>query len=218
MDQYVVWAFILGGLSAISLLIGSLVGVSFKIPKSVTGLMAAFGAGALLSALAIELVAPTVSSFMRADVGAKADELHHFLAMITGCFCGGLLFVLLDQLVNQRGGYLRKTAYVISRASIERASIHKKVIAEIANIPLFYKLDPEHMDIVMRYLKPRLFVQHESIFKPGDPSELIYIVRKGGLYIDTETYGRDELGRGEIVGEVSFLGGDTAYRDLYGRR
>jgi len=40
MDQYVVWAFILGGLSAISLLIGSLVGVSFKIPKSVTGLMA----------------------------------------------------------------------------------------------------------------------------------------------------------------------------------
>jgi len=78
MDQYVVWAFILGGLSAISLLIGSLVGVSFKIPKSVTGLMAAFGAGALLSALAIELVAPTVSSFMRADAGSKADELHHF--------------------------------------------------------------------------------------------------------------------------------------------
>ncbi len=105
MDQYVVWAFILGGLSAISLLIGSLVGVSFKIPKSVTGLMAAFGAGALLSALAIELVAPTVSSFMRADAGAKAAELHHFLAMVAGCFCGGLLFVLLDQLVNQRGGY-----------------------------------------------------------------------------------------------------------------
>ncbi len=207
MDQYVVWAFILGGLSAISLLIGSLVGVSFKIPKSVTGLMAAFGAGALLSALAIELVAPTVSSFMRADAGAKATELHHFLAMIVGCFCGGLLFVLLDQLVNQHGGYLRKTAYVISRASLDRASIHKQVIAEIANIPLFYKLDPEHMDIVMRYLKPRLFVQHESIFKPGEPSELIYIVRKGGLYIDTETYGRDELGRGEIVGEVSFLGG-----------
>ena len=45
MDQYVVWAFILGGLSAISLLLGSLIGVSFKIPKSTTGLMAAFGAG-----------------------------------------------------------------------------------------------------------------------------------------------------------------------------
>jgi len=207
MDQYVVWAFILGGLSAISLLIGSLIGVSFKIPKSTTGLMAAFGAGALLSALAIELVAPTISSFMRADASSKAAELHHFLAMVAGCFCGGLLFVLLDQLVNQHGGYLRKTAYAISRASLVRASNHKQVIAEIANIPLFYKLDPEHMDIVMRYLKPRLFVQHESIFKPGEPSELIYIVRKGGLYIDTETYGRDELGRGEIVGEVSFLGG-----------
>jgi CRP-like cAMP-binding protein len=205
MDQYVVWAFILGGLSAISLLIGSLIGVSFKIPKSTTGLMAAFGAGALLSALAIELVAPTISSFVRADASSKAAELHHFLAMVAGCFCGGLLFVLLDQLVNQHGGYLRKTAYAISRASLVRASNHKQVIAEIANIPLFYKLDPEHMDILMHYLKPRLFVQHESIFTPGDPSELIYIVRKGSLYIDTETFGRVELGRGEIVGEVSFL-------------
>ncbi len=93
MDQYVVWAFILGGLSAISLLIGSLVGVSFKIPKSVTGLMAAFGAGALLSALAIELVAPTVSSYMRADESAKDTELHHFLAMVVGCFCGGLFLI-----------------------------------------------------------------------------------------------------------------------------
>jgi len=207
MDQYVVWAFILGGLSAISLLIGSLVGVSFKIPKSTTGLMAAFGAGALLSAMAIELIAPTISSFVRADAGSKATELHHFLAMVAGCFCGGVLFVLLDQLVNQHGGYLRKTAYAISRASLVRASIHNQVIAEIANIPLFYKLDPEHMDMVMHYLKPRLFVQHDTIFAPGDPSELIYIVRKGGLYIDTETFGRIELGRGEIVGEVSFLGG-----------
>lgn len=48
--------------------------------------MAAFGAGALLSALAIELVAPNVSSYMRADAGAKDTELHHFLAMIVGCF------------------------------------------------------------------------------------------------------------------------------------
>ncbi len=63
-------------------------------------------------------------------------------------------------------------------------------------------------------LEPGLFVQHESIFKPGEPSELIYIVRKGGLYIDTETYGRDELGRGEIVGEVSFLGGPRIPRHV----
>ncbi len=31
-----------------------------------------------------------------ADESAKDTELHHFLAMVVGCFCGGLLFVLLD--------------------------------------------------------------------------------------------------------------------------
>ena len=59
MDKYVFWAGIVGAFSAISLLIGSVIGVSFKLPKTYIGLFAAFGAGALLSALAIELIAPT---------------------------------------------------------------------------------------------------------------------------------------------------------------
>ena len=64
MDIVVAWAFILGVMCSISLLIGALIGIYFKIPKRIVGLMAAFGAGALLSALAIELVAPSIDAFM----------------------------------------------------------------------------------------------------------------------------------------------------------
>ena len=59
MDIYVIWAGLLGALSAMSLLIGSLIGVGMRLPRAAVGMLAAFGAGALLSALAIELVAPT---------------------------------------------------------------------------------------------------------------------------------------------------------------
>lgn len=111
MDKYVLWAGLLGAFSAISLLLGSLIGVSTRLPKSVTGLLAAFGAGALLSALTIELIAPTVDAMVSASANDKSHSTHNFLFLISGCAVGGILFVLLDQMVNARGGYLRKTAW-----------------------------------------------------------------------------------------------------------
>ena len=63
MTTLVYWAFFSGGIAAFSLTLGSLVGLTLKIPSYIIGILAAFGAGALLSALAIELVAPTVNLF-----------------------------------------------------------------------------------------------------------------------------------------------------------
>jgi zinc transporter ZupT len=57
--NYFAWALLLGGLSAASLPLGSLIGIRFKFTASQTSFLAAFGAGALLAALSVELVAPT---------------------------------------------------------------------------------------------------------------------------------------------------------------
>ncbi len=46
MDTYVAWAFILGVMCSVSLLVGALLGIYFKMPKRTVGLMAAVGAGA----------------------------------------------------------------------------------------------------------------------------------------------------------------------------
>lgn len=79
MDTYVIWAGILGALSAVSLLIGSLIGVTARLPRAAVGLLAAFGAGALLSALAIELVAPTIAAFTGAATeNERLRESGHF--------------------------------------------------------------------------------------------------------------------------------------------
>ena len=74
MDIVVAWAFILGVMCSVSLLIGALLGIYFKMSKRIVGLMAAFGAGALLSALAIELVAPSIDAFMQASTAGFARE------------------------------------------------------------------------------------------------------------------------------------------------
>ncbi|NBC13507.1 MAG: hypothetical protein GVY09_09220 [Gammaproteobacteria bacterium] len=55
----------------------------------------AFGSGALIAALAVELVA-----------GAVEDG--HIWAMTLGAVLGGVVFKVLNALVNRGGGYLRR--------------------------------------------------------------------------------------------------------------
>jgi ZIP family zinc transporter len=124
MEMYVAWAFILGVMCSVSLLVGALIGIYFKLPQRVVGLMAAFGAGALLSALAIELVAPSIDAFMRASSAeVRAHEVRNFFHLVVGACVGGIVFVLLDWVLIEHGGYLRKTAYLISKIMHERAHL-----------------------------------------------------------------------------------------------
>ena len=96
MSTLVYWAFFSGGIAAFSLTLGSLVGLTLKIPSYIIGILAAFGVGALLSALAIELVAPTVEHLVVAETPQEISESKHsFFVLIGGCIVGGLLFVLL---------------------------------------------------------------------------------------------------------------------------
>ncbi len=124
MNIYVFWAFFLGVMCSVSLVIGALLGIYFQMSKRIVGLMAAFGAGALLSALAIELVAPSIDAFMHASSPEeRAHEVRNFFHLVAGAFVGGIVFVLLDWVLIEHGGYLRKTAYLISKVMRERAHL-----------------------------------------------------------------------------------------------
>ncbi len=55
--RYIVWAILLWAISAVSLPLGSLVGLRAKPRPAAISVLAAFGAGALIAALAVELAA-----------------------------------------------------------------------------------------------------------------------------------------------------------------
>ena len=207
MDIYVVWAGLLGAIGGASLLIGSLIGVWVRLPRVAVGMLAAFGAGALLSALAIELVAPTLAALGDATTPVeRARETGHFLSLVAGCVVGGIVFVILDQLVNERGGYLRKTAYVMSKVAIEREAFHKRALAEIMRVPVFVDLPAEKLSVLLSHLRPRFFAAGERIFSRGEAAHGLYLVRSGMLRIDHPDHDRPiELGHGEIVGEIALV-------------
>ena len=118
--KFILWAFALGAISAISLPLGSIAGIIFNPKPKITAGFTAFGAGALLAALSIELIAPTVMQIVgQADnpLGMsheKNNAIFNMGALIFGCILGGILFFVLDEAVNSRGGFIRKVSTIIS--------------------------------------------------------------------------------------------------------
>ena len=97
-----------GIISAVSLPAGTLIGLWLKPSNKWTSSLMAFGAGALLAALTLVLVA---------DGMKKAG----FAPLGLGCMTGALLFMFLNKVLNSSGGFLRK------KISHEQAFIRKKL-------------------------------------------------------------------------------------------
>jgi Predicted divalent heavy-metal cations transporter len=91
-------AFGWGTLAASSLVIGALVALRFRISLRVIGLILAFGAGVLISAVAFDLVEEAVS------------KAHGHGAAIAGLFAGCAVFFGGDWLIDHFGGADRKDA------------------------------------------------------------------------------------------------------------
>ncbi len=117
-QQYASWAFIIGALSAISLLFGSICGIIFDPKPKLTASLTAFGAGALLAALSVELIAPTVEGIVAHSHDPNPEAKNHALftmgALLIGCILGGIVFVVFDELLNNRGAFMRKASTMIS--------------------------------------------------------------------------------------------------------
>ena len=105
-NQYLLWAMILGGLSAASLPLGSLLGLHWHPNNKTIGALTAFGGGALIAALAVELVAPTAMHLMHAEgAAARSEASHHLVNMLIGAVIGGVLFVSWIVLLIPRAGF-----------------------------------------------------------------------------------------------------------------
>jgi ZIP family zinc transporter len=89
-------AFLWGLLATISLALGGLIGITFNIGKRTLGLIMAFGAGVLLSAVAYELIFEAV----KRSYGSGAT--------MYGLFAGALVFFLSDMLISKMGAAGRK--------------------------------------------------------------------------------------------------------------
>jgi CRP-like cAMP-binding protein len=193
-------AFFWGILSAVSLPLGAGAGVRLRPGKLPTSVLMAFGAGALLFALTIELFGHALH---------KSHEHGHGLvyATVVGAIAGGLLFDVLNQLLNNRGAFLRNISNTKIYVGRHRLLTARRMINRLSKIRLLRTLPPAEIALMLRHVRSVKVPEGEVIFEQGDLGESLYFINKG----EVELTHRGENGFGnEQVGDEAAKQGEVS--------
>ena len=196
-------AFLLGGLSAVSLLVGSWVGVRAKPPQRLGAAIMAFGAGSLFAALSLELVGEALE---RLEGG--------FWPIGLGCIAGGVSFLLLDKAVNSSGGFIRKRS-TLSRhiVQIKKREL-KRIIAALGKVPLFASLPPEEIRGLVERVERIVYPAGSRVMSEGEEGRELFIVEDGLLSVGRQGARIAELGPDQVAGEMALISGETRNADV----
>lgn len=205
---YLFWATAIGAISAVSLPLGSIFGLTMRFRPLTLALLAAFGAGALIAALAVELVAPNVAALDH--VGGEAghgDPLTNFISLIVGAVFGGALFVVLDQVVNAHGGFLRKTASTLAYFRMQKRARIEQLIDEAADVPFLQDLPPHDVHRLVTMVRPLTFTKGEVMFEQNTPADGLLYIRKGSAQVTDRQQQIREVPEKTLLGVIELLTG-----------
>jgi zinc transporter ZupT len=206
--RYLIWAVGLGAVSAVSLPMGSVVGLQTRPRPVVISMLAAFGAGALIAALSVELVAPTVFALEESAGSPDHGDPHtSFYALVTGAVVGGILFFLLDQLVNAHGGFLRRTSSTIAYLTARKRNRQMQMLQELSGFPLLKDLSPEHVQSLLTMVRPVKFAAGDVMVRQGDAGTDLIFILKGTVDAVRDTHLKTAGGPGIVVGVISLIMG-----------
>jgi CRP-like cAMP-binding protein len=190
-------AFMFGLLSAASLPLGAFVALVWIPRPRVSAALMAIGGGALLAALTLDLVGEAIR---------KGD----FYALAVGCVLGCVLFVVLNQIVNERGGFLRNAATTI-RYLTKRKCEHMRSLAErLSAVPLFRALPPNVMGELLPQVQERTYQPGTTIIRQGEPGDSFFVIEHGAVDVIDERAGRmiGTLQDNDVFGELALLTGE----------
>jgi CRP-like cAMP-binding protein len=188
-------AFWVGVVSAISLPLGALT-ARFWVPeeRTVAGLMA-FGGGALLAALSVDLVAPAL------DHG-------HFTQIAIGAVIGGLIFILLNEAVNDYGGFVRKLSTRVYHLRRQQHQQVRKVLSRLRDLDIFGELETRDFRAVAAFIEIRHLPSNTPIYRAGDPCDGLYILARGEVELhDAGSDQADVVRPWETFARMAFLTG-----------
>ncbi len=138
------------------------------------GLLTAFGAGALLSAVTIDIVAPSV-------------ELGEFGWLAVGAVVGGLVFEGLNRAINARGGFLRKASTSITFLRDREQRRRRQILDGLERIDIFDGLPDRELEAIAKAFRTARLDAGEALYRHGDPCEHLNVVAEGEVLLTTPT-------------------------------
>jgi CRP-like cAMP-binding protein len=199
-------AFLFGGLSALSLPAGAALGLWIRPSLKITAAVMAFGAGALICALALELVVPALARF-------PDDPFEGFKWLSLGAILGCITFIVLERALSNMGAYLRKASTIAQKLKRMKKRHYREIIHRLSRVELMVNLPPEEVRRIVSKVHKRSFAKGTVIFRQDDPGDALYLIESGQVRIHShitehgEEVGITSLGKGEIFGEMALMTG-----------
>ncbi|HOX18166.1 MAG TPA: cyclic nucleotide-binding domain-containing protein, partial [Spirochaetales bacterium] len=148
-------------------------------------------------------------------VGEAVERLEGgFWPVGLGLVAGGLMFVALNRLVNDAGGFLRKRSTLQRRLRADRRRDVRLLLESLARVPLFASLPPEALRGLAAQVRRLRCPAGTRVIAAGEAGVELYLVESGRLEVSRSGATLATLGSGDMVGEMALLSGETRTADV----
>ena len=194
-----------------STLLGVAIGLYVPFSKRPLACLLAFAAGALISALAIELAYEGARALHNRGFNA-----HAAWAFIAGGFAAGaVIYYSASLFLEKKGAAVRYVTQFREYALARKQTDGSERIKLLAKCDLMRHLPAEQIEQILPCIRARQLQAGEILFKAGDPGDALYIVARGKVEVladgqrDAQAAGGAiaVLGEGHAFGEMALLSG-----------
>src|SRR6202453_180946 len=206
---------LLGLLTTSSLILGAALGLYVPLSKRMLACVLAFAAGALISALTIELAFEGAQDLK--PQGFDANAAWVFIG--SGFALGSIIYYFTSLFLDQKGAAIRYPTRFREYALGRKQKNAKETIQLLSKCDLLRHLPPEEIERILPFVRTRHLDDGEILFRAGDAGDALYVVTQGKVDVLSAAAGEQldghvtteklaELGEGQAFGEMALLSGE----------
>ena len=181
---------LMGVISANSLSLGALAATRFRFTDRVVSFLMAFGGGALT----LDPVAHGIAS-------------GHFVALGVGWVLGGLLFVVLNNAINDIDGFPRKVSTTMHQLRRQERRRFREFLSGVKRFDIFSDLPERDYDALRAALQQQRHPAGSHLVGRGDPPNFLYLIDSDQIELSLPGRTPEHLGRMGVIGRRAFVTG-----------
>lgn len=167
--ESILWsAFLVGIITACSMPLGALTSFIWQPKRRMLAFLIAFGGGALLAAVVIDLV-------------GNVKEKGHLVELVVGSIIGSVFFIMVNQLVNNSGGFLRKPSTLVAYLTQQENRLLKRRMLQLKHLSIFQDLSEADLHKLAQNLGTIRCPAGTGLYCQGDPSGSLYLIEEGKI-------------------------------------
>ena len=193
-----------------ALVAGAMMGIYLRPSERTNAIIMAFGTGALIQALSIDLAYHGAYRLI--------EQIHYsgfsaWVLVALGFFLGGFIYYLTNKVLEKRGAAIRQPALAKFYFLQQKREEKSLILEQLSNVELLRSLPPEDMEFVLESVTPVSLPADQFIFHKGDDADGLYLIVEGQVHILDQ---QDDsimatLSAGGSFGEMALLTGEPRY-------